>query len=161
MAASIGAAVQIKTGYYVGAKEYDTAHRKIYKYGLIATACSMTMILLANIFKTSLISFFTSEKEISALVSSLLIFSIYIEFGRSLNLIYVGALKGAGDVKFPVFYGIISMWTIMVLGSWILGLKLGLGLIGFWLAIGTEETSRGIVMIFRWKSRKWQNHSLV
>lgn len=161
VAASIGSAVQIKTGYYVGAGEFDTAYRKIYKYSAAATLCSVVMILLTNAVKAPVISIFTREAEVARLVSSLLAFSIYIEFGRSLNLVYVGALKGSGDIKFPVGYGIVSMWSIMVLGSWILGLRLELGIIGFWIAIGTEETSRGIVMLLRWKSRKWQKSALV
>ena len=161
MAASIGSAVQIKTGYYVGAKDFDTAYKKIFKYGLVATCCSMTMMLVVNLAKTPIIGLFTKQPDIFSLVATLLIYSTYIEFGRSLNLTYVGALKGSGDIKFPVTYGIFSMWGIMVLGSWILGIKLGFGLIGFWLAIGTEETTRGIVMLLRWKSRKWQKNSLV
>ena len=87
--------------------------------------------------------------------------SIYLEFGRSLNLIFIGALKGSGDIKFPVFYGMFSNWVIMVLGSYLLGLKLGLGVAGFWLGIGTDETTRGIVMLLRWKSKRWMNKSLV
>jgi Na+-driven multidrug efflux pump len=84
-----------------------------------------------------------------------------MEFGRSLNLVYVGALKGAGDVRFPVLYGICSNWGIMVLGSYILGIKCGLGLIGFWLGIGTDETTRGIVMLLRWRSKRWQKYALI
>ena len=72
-----------------------------------------------------------------------------------------GALKGAGDVRFPVLYGIFSNWGIMVLGSYILGIKMGLGLVGFFLAIGTDETTRGLVMLLRWKSRRWESHSLI
>ncbi len=158
---AIGSAVQIKAGYYVGAREYDTAYRKIFKYSAIATFCSVSFILLTNLIKSPVISMFTKQPEIAQIVSKLLIGSIYIEFGRSLNLIYVGALKGSGDIRFPVGYGIISMWSIIVLGGWFLGIKLGLGIMGFWLAIGTEETSRGIVMLFRWKSRKWQQNTLV
>lgn len=160
-AMAIGNASQIKTGYYVGAKQSDIAYKKIFKYQIIATACSMVMILIINLIKNPIIRIFTNIDEIHALVSTLLIYSTYIEFGRSLNLIYVGALKGAGDVKFPVLYGIFSMWGIMVLGSYILGLKLGLGLVGFWLGIGTDETTRGIVMLFRWKSKRWKKHALV
>lgn len=160
-AMAIGNASQIKTGYYVGAKQSDIAYKKIFKYQIIATACSMFMILVINLTKNPIIRIFTDIDEIHTLVSTLLIYSTYIEFGRSLNLIYVGALKGAGDVKFPVLYGIFSMWGIMVLGSYILGLKLGLGLVGFWLGIGTDETTRGIVMLFRWKSKRWKKHALV
>ena len=99
--------------------------------------------------------------EVVSLVSTLLLLSIYLEFGRSLNLIYIGALKGAGDVKFPVLYGMFSNWVVMVLGSYILGLKLGLGVAGFWLGIGTDETTRGIVMVLRWKSKRWMQKALV
>lgn len=158
---AIGNAVQIKAGYYVGAKEYDTAYHKIFKYSAVATSCSVFFILLTNLIKTPIIALFTHQPEIASIVSTLLIGSIYIEFGRSLNLIYIGALKGSGDVKFPVVYGIISMWSIIVLFGWFLGIKLGMGIMGFWLAIGTEETSRGITMFFRWKSRKWEKSSLV
>ncbi len=160
-AMAIGQASQIKTGYYVGAKQSDIAYKKIFKYQLVATACSMVMILIVNLIKPPIIRIFTDIDEVFNYVSTLLIFSTYIEFGRSLNLIYVGALKGSGDVKFPVLYGIASMWGIMVLGSYIMGIKLGLGLVGFWLGIGTDETTRGIAMLIRWKSKRWQKHALV
>lgn len=161
IAVAIGNATQIKAGYLVGAKQSDVAYKKIFQYQLVATACSMVLILLVNLIKNPIISIFTDIPDLHALVSTLLVYSIYIEFGRSLNLIEVGALKGAGDVKFPVLYGIFSNWGIMVLGSYILGLKCGLGLVGFWLGIGTDETTRGIVMLLRWKSKRWQKHALV
>lgn len=161
VALAIGQATQIKTGYYVGARQSDVAYKKVFKYQLIATVCSMVMIVVVNIAKNPVIRMFTDIEEVYSMVTTLLILSVYIEFGRSLNLIYVGALKGAGDVKFPVLYGIISMWGIMVFGSYILGLKMGLGLAGFWIGIGTDETTRGIVMLLRWKSKRWQKYALV
>ncbi|MCR5045020.1 MAG: MATE family efflux transporter, partial [Treponema sp.] len=99
--------------------------------------------------------------QIVSLVKTLLLLSIYLEFGRSLNLVFIGALKGAGDIKFPVLYGMFSNWCIMVFLSWLLGLKFGLGVAGFWLGIGSDETTRGIVMFFRWKSKRWMQKALV
>lgn len=160
-AISIGQATQIKTGYFVGARQNDIVYKKVFLYQLVATACSMVMMVVVNLVKKPVIGIFTDIPEVFAFVSTLLIYSVYIEFGRSLNLIYVGALKGAGDVRFPVLYGIFSNWTFMVLGSYILGIKFGLGLVGFWLGIGTDETTRGLVMLLRWKSRRWQQHALI
>ncbi len=160
-AVSIGAATQIKAGYYVGARQSEIAYKKVFIYQLVATGCSLLAIFIVNLVKSPIVSIFTDITEVHSLVSTLLLFSIYIEFGRSLNLVYVGALKGAGDIKFPVTYAIFSNWVIMVLGSYILGLKLGLGVVGFWIGIGTDETTRGIVMLLRWKSRRWQKHALV
>ena len=160
-AIAIGQATQIKAGYFVGAKQNEIVYKKVLRYQLVATTCSMVMMVVVNLIKRPVIGIFTDIPEVVGFVSTLLIYSAYIEFGRSLNLIYVGALKGAGDVRFPVLYGIFSNWTFMVLGSYILGLKLGLGLVGFWLGIGTDETTRGFVMLWRWKSRRWQKHALV
>lgn len=160
-AVAVGSATQIKAGYYVGAKQSDIAYKNIFIYSLVATSVSMFMIIVVNLFKSPIVSIFTDIPEVHSLVCTLLIYSAYIEFGRSLNLIYVGALKGAGDIKFPVLYGIASNWGIMVLGSYILGLHFGLGLIGFWIGIGTDETTRGLVMLLRWKSKRWMKHALV
>jgi len=160
-AVAMGQATQIKTGYLVGAKQSDVAYKKVFIYQIIATSASMILMLVANIIKKPVIGLFTDIPEVTALVSTLLIYSTLIEFGRSLNLIYIGALKGAGDVKFPVIYAIFSNWVIHVLGSYILGIKCGLGLVGFWLAIGADEATRGIVMLFRWRSKHWQKHALI
>ena len=160
-AIAIGQATQIKSGYYVGAKQNDIVYKKVFRYQLVATAFSMIMIVVVNLIKNPVIRIFTDIPEVHSLVYTLLLYSAYIEFGRSLNLIYIGGLKGAGDVRFPVLYGIFSNWAIQVLLSYILGIRLGLGLVGFWLGIGTDETTRGLVMLWRWKSRRWQKHALV
>ena len=160
-AIAIGQATQIKSGYFVGAKQNDIVYKKVFRYQLVATTCSMIMIVIVNLIKNPVVRIFTDIPEVHGLVCTLLLYSAYIEFGRSLNLIYIGGLKGAGDVRFPVLYGIFSNWSIQVLLSYILGIKCGLGLVGFWLGIGTDETTRGLVMLLRWKSRRWQKHALV
>ncbi|MBO4319221.1 MAG: MATE family efflux transporter [Treponema sp.] len=161
LAMAIGNAVQIKTGYCVGAGQAEYIYRKVFKYGAIATGCSLFMVVMINLVKPPLIALFTEQPEIISLVSTLLLLSILLEFGRSLNLVFIGALKGSGDILFPVLYGIFSNWVIMVGGSYLLGIRLGLGVAGFWLGIATDETTRGIVMIFRWKSKRWMKKRLV
>lgn len=161
VAIGMGAACQIKAGYYVGAHQAETAYKKMFSYSLVATGVSMSMILLINIFSSPVISLFTRAEDITSIVRNLLLLSILVEFGRSLNLIWIGGLKGAGDIRFPVLYGMCSNWGIMVLLSWLLGLKFGWGVAGCWFGIGLDETTRGIVMIFRWISKRWMTKSLI
>ncbi len=160
-AMSIGTAVQIKTGYFVGARQPEAAYKRLYKYQAVATALSVILIIALNLVKVPVIALFTKVPEIAAMTYTLLFYSIYIEFGRSLNLVTISALKGAGDVKFPVLFGVCSMWGIMVLGSYLLGLRAGWGLVGIWLSIGTDETIRGASMLLRWKSKRWMTKALV
>src|SRR5574344_178761 len=160
LAVSIGNAVQIKTGYYVGAGQSDVAYKKVIKYQCIGSACSIIMILIITIFGRQVASLFTRDEAIIATVRQLLLISIYYETGRSLNLITIAALKGSGDVKFPVLYGICSMWGIMAFGSWLFGIQLGFGLPAVWWSIGSDEFSRGVVMVLRWKSKRWMSKAI-
>lgn len=160
-AMSIGNGAQIKTGYFVGAKRPEDAYRKVYLYQAVGTLISISLVFLLNVFKQPLIGIFTKVREIASVTYSMLFVSFYVETGRSVNLITIPALKGAGDVQFPVMVGIISMWGLGVLGAWFLGLHLGLGMVGVWLAVGTDETIRGIIMLFRWKSKRWMAKAIV
>lgn len=161
LAIAMSGASQIKVGYYVGAHQSETAYKKIYRYWLVACITSISLVFVINLLRDPLISLLTKNPDTVVLVEKLLLVSFYIEFGRSLNLLFISGLKGSGDVNFPVLYGIVSMWSIIVGFGWFLGIKLGLGIVGFWLAVGTEETTRGIVMFFRWKSKRWMKNALV
>ncbi|WP_304224367.1 MATE family efflux transporter [Gracilinema caldarium] len=160
-AMSIGNAAQIKTGYFVGARQPESAYKRVFMYQLAGTMISFTLVLLLNLFKQPLIGIFTHVKEIAQVTYNMLFVSFYVETGRSINLITIPALKGAGDVKFPVMVGIVSMWGLGVFGAWLLGLHFSLGMVGIWLAVGTDETIRGIIMLFRWKSKRWMAKAIV
>jgi Na+-driven multidrug efflux pump len=48
-----------------------------------------------------------------------------------------------------------------VLGAWLLGVHLGLGLVGVWIAMASDEWIRGIIMLLRWRSGVWRRMALV
>jgi Na+-driven multidrug efflux pump len=95
------------------------------------------------------------------MVTAVLFVAIFHEPGRDFNTIIIPALKGAGDIRFPVYVGIVSMWGVSVFGSWLLGLKMGLGLLGVWIAMASDEWLRGLIMLWRWRSGVWKASSLV
>ncbi len=159
-AMSIGNAVQIKTGYFVGAKEPEKAYRRLYRYVGFGILVSLAMITVINLFKIQIIGLFTDEPEIIRITAQVLLVAVYVEFGRAINLITIPGLKGAGDVKFPVFIGMLCMWGIGVLWAWILGIRLGMGLPGIWIAVGSDETIRGFIMLARWKSKRWMTKAI-
>jgi Na+-driven multidrug efflux pump len=158
---SIGSGTQIKVGYYVGKELLEEAHKKVYRYFAVGFLISLVLVIAVNVFKQSILSLFTSNPEILAIASSALFVGLILEPGRNLNTIIIPGLKGAGDVKFPVFIGMIFMWVVGVGGSWLLGIHLGFGLTGIWIALSTDEWVRGLVMLARWRSGAWRNKSLV
>lgn len=78
-----------------------------------------------------------------------------------MNIVLMGSLKSAGDVRFPVIIGVISMWGVAVLFSYFLGIVFGLGLLGVWIAQGLDEWVRGIFAYKRWLSKPWTRKEVV
>ncbi len=160
-ALTVGSAGQLKVGYLVGAKKFDIAERKVWRYFSLAFAFSMTLMLLCYLFRFPIIHIFTKDAATVAMVSTLFLISFFRESGRIPNIVVIPALKGSGDVYYPVICGLIFMWGIGVVGAWFLGIKMGLGLAGVWIAIAADEWIRGIVISMRWKSGAWKSKALV
>ncbi len=157
---ALGQAGQIQTSYFIGKGWVDDILMRIQKYFVVGLLASMSGMVLIYVFRFPIIDLFTQDPEIVALVAMLIAGSIFIESGRVFNLIFISALKGAGDIKFPVQMGILSMWGVAVVSSYLFGLHWGFGVIGAWLAIGMDEWLRGIIMLRRWRSKVWTRFSL-
>jgi putative MATE family efflux protein len=158
---AIGQGTQILVGHQVGAGKLEEAYQRCMRSLKIAIIVSTGMAVVFYLFSNQLFSIFTSNPEILATGSFLLLLTIILEPGRAFNLVVINCLRAAGDVRFPVYLGILSMWGVAVSTSYILGIYYGLGLIGIWIAFIFDEWLRGVLMLWRWRGRKWQQMSFV
>jgi putative MATE family efflux protein len=158
---SIGSAGQLRVGYLVGAGRHDDAKHRVYRYFALGLLISMVLVVTLQLVHRPVLGLFSQDPRVLELAASVLIVSLVLEPGRTLNIIVIPALKGAGDIRFPVYVGIASMWTIAVIGAWVLGVRLGLGLVGVWIAMAADEWFRGVVMLLRWRSGAWRRIALV
>lgn len=160
-ALAIGQATQIQTGYYIGKGWAESITKRVQIYFLVGFASSVTVASTIYFMRDAILTLFTQQPEILALAGSLMMGSILLEAGRVFNLIFISALKGAGDIKFPVQMGILSMWGLGVVFSYLLGIHWGYGVFGAWMAIALDEWFRGIIMAVRWRSQVWLKYKLV
>ncbi|MCF7352951.1 MATE family efflux transporter [Vibrio sp. CK2-1] len=152
---ALGQGAQIQTSYYVGKGWVEDIFKRVTTYYLVGLSVTMGIIGVIFIMRYSIIGLFTDNLEIIAMVASLLLGAFFVESGRCANLIFIAALKGAGDIKFPVQIGILSMWGLSVVFSYLLGIHWVYGVLGVWVALGIDEWVRGVVMILRWRSKRW------
>ncbi len=158
---SIGNAAQIKVGYFVGAGFAGEAKRKVYRYFLLGFAVSLFMAIIVKLLQVPLMDIFTKNDVVHELAFTVLLLAILHEPGRAFNVIIIPALKGAGDIRFPVYIGIIFMWSVGVLLSYVFGISLGWGLLGIRLALALDEWVRGLIMLLRWRGGRWTTKALV
>lgn len=154
-------ATSIIVGHSVGANEYDFAYKRVIKSLKKSLVISVAIAITNCLISPLTLSLFTNNHDIIQLSQKVLFICIFLEIGRTANLVIINSLRAAGDVKFPMYLGMASMWGVAVLFSYILGIVLNLGLIGIWIAMAMDEILRGIVVFIRWKKGSWRNKRVV
>jgi len=153
-------ATQIMIGHLIGAGKKDEAYKTCIRSLKLSIMVSFFVAIVFAIFGKTLLGLFTEDMNIINLGSILFIITIILEPGRTFNLVIGHSLKGAGDAKYILILGLLSMWLVLVLMSYVLGIVMGLGLVGVWIAFAADEWLRGIMMLKRWKSRKWEEKAV-
>jgi putative MATE family efflux protein len=158
---AIGQGTQILIGHMIGAGKIEDAYERALKSLKLSIFISLTTAGIVYLVAKPFLGVFTDNGSIIEAGTVLLLMTIALEPGRAFNLVMISSLRAAGDVKFPVYIGIIVMWGVSVTFAWFFGIFLGLGLIGIWIGFIADEWLRGLLMLRRWKQRYWVRMSFV
>ncbi len=144
-------------GQFIGAKDLKMARKSGYTAikigGLIGTV--MAIVFLA--FPKQLIALISKDSEVIALGSKLLMLLSITRITEGIGICSSGGLRGAGDMKFPMFVGLIYAWTIFVPLAYLLGNVLHKGAIGAWVSVALYIALYGITVFIRFLGGKWQS----
>ncbi|WP_404330931.1 MATE family efflux transporter [Mesobacillus maritimus] len=158
---AIGQGTQILIGYKVGAREFDKAYLQLLKSLKLSIIITMAITVVIVAIREPILGVFTDNKEIIKEGSKVLLLCLILEPGRTFNIVVISSLRAAGDAVFPVKMALVSMWGISVPLAYFLGITMGFGLSGIWMAFIIDEWFRGIIMYIRWRSRVWEKKVLV
>lgn len=131
------------------AKEYGRTCRIV---GL-CISCILAVLYFAG--ARFVMGCFFDEENIIDIGVSIVYVIVIIVFLQISQVIYMGALRGAGDTLYTAIASMISVTIIRTLGSYLGGYVLGLGIIGIWLGIIADQLSRFIFGSIRFKQGKW------
>lgn len=149
-------------GQCMGHKDIDQA-RKIVRNFLGAGAVCYTIAgLLFWPFFTPILSLFHPPVEIIADIRLLLMLSsvLYIPLW-GFSFLVPAALRAGGDAKFTSITSMLSMWLFRVSLGYFLGVTLGYGILGVWIAMFSEWGVRGIIFTLRFRGKKWYLHRVI
>lgn len=161
IAYSAAVATQIIVGHSVGAGNYDFAYKKVLKTLRFGLLVSISLAIVNWLLSPYTFGFFTKDINVAELGSLVMLVCIFLEIGRTTNLVVIMSMKASGDVKFPTFLAIFSMWGLSVLIAYICGIVLGWGLVGIYIGMAADEIFRAVVVLIRWIRGTWRNKSVV
>lgn len=146
----------ILVGQYVGQLRYRAAYilgNYIKRFAMRLTLAVAAVLAIGGRF---ILEALTDNQWIIETGTYIFIIDWFLSAGRVKNVFACGTLRAAGDVVYPVIVGVIFQWTVAVGLAWVVGIPMGFGLLGFWVAFALDENLRGIVLMRRWHSKRWQ-----
>ena len=117
------------------------------------------MVLL---FFDGLASFYNAPPEVIPLVyQCIVITGITHPFLHPIGFTLPSVFRAAGDGFYCTLSTLLIMWIVRVFGGYVLGVWLGMGVIGVWIAMVLDWVVRCIMFPIRFHGRKWLMHKVV
>ena len=146
---SIGAATTIRVSHCYGARnigELSLAAKASYHLVLAWNAFASVIFITLRHFIPAL---FTTNPEVIAIASELLIFVALFQLSDGIQNVSVGILRGIQDVKIIMPIAFVSYWLLNLPVGYLLGFTLGMGPSGLYLGFSFGLTAAAVMMILR------------
>jgi putative MATE family efflux protein len=150
-----GIAASALVGQALGAKNPDEANAATYE---ALKQTSLMMVILGGLmalFPQPLLAFFVHDAEVIAAGIIPLQIAGAFQIAMGANFVLSGALRGAGDTRWPLYTKVISTWGLRLPITFIVLLSGG-GLVGVWIAMGADFCSQAILAYVRFRQGKWR-----
>ena len=143
-------------GQSYGAKLYRQAKSLMRKMCLYTSAMQAAIGLPLLLFLEPMIASYGPSAESAATAKLILTISVLIHpFLYATAFVLPQSLRAVGDARQPMLISIISLLTLRIFGSWLLGVRLGYGVLGIWLSMFADWVGRSAGFVYRMERNLW------
>ncbi len=174
-ALGIGIATTVLVGRYIGAGRPDLARKRAHAGVLAAMAYMGLCGLIFFIFRYPLVSFLVKgpsagapvaqaqiAQEIVRIGTQIMICAAVFQLFDAVGIVFIGALRGAGDTRWPMLITIVLSWGLIILGGSALALLApALGSVGPWIAASIYVIVLSLLVTWRFESGAWRQIDLL
>lgn len=159
-------------GQNIGAGKIDRVKKGLQRTLVMSSATAVFITLLVIVFKTPLMSLFTTDQSVIHIGGGYLtiVTSFYLLFTWMFT--YGGVMRGAGDTLVPMFITLISLWLIRIPAAVFLsqesisflGINIrgaGLGESGIWWSIPSGWAFGMILSIIYYQTGRWKSKTVM
>lgn len=140
-------------GASIGAKRLNDA----FEYGVLSTGVTVVVMsilgILMFIFCPWMARWFTDDPAVIDQIVTALRIDAFAQPAVAMSFVLAGALQGAGDTKTPMYSTAIGMWGLRIVGVYVLGILLDLGIAGVWLALLIDLYVRSLFLWLQFRKK--------
>lgn len=153
---AFGMATTTLVGQGLGAREPDFAEKAAAEARKLGVYIVTAVGIVFFFFGRWLMWLYTDNAEVIAIGARVLkIIALALPF-QTTQFIMRGALRGAGDTKWPLYTTAIGIWGFRVLLGYLFGIVLGWRLIGVWIGMACDQVIRAFVIMWRFRLGTWK-----
>jgi len=108
------------------------------------------------LFGSQLVRLYSADPQIIGMGRLILRLAAFAQPAMGFYSIIAGALRGAGDTRYPLYITFAGMWTLRIGLAYFLVQSLGLGLVGVWLAVNADQWLRAFLVLMRFRGGRWK-----
>ncbi len=149
----MGAATSVRVSYFLGRLDIAEAKRTAFSGFHLILAMAVILNFAFWQIRFPVGSLFTDNNTVRWMLTGLFLPMVIYQFGDCLQITFANALRGIMDVKFLMLASFIAYFVISLPLSYCLGIYLGIGLVGIWMAFPFGLTSAGLMFLFRFLFR--------
>ncbi|MDG2054057.1 MAG: MATE family efflux transporter [Phycisphaerales bacterium] len=168
-AVGLSVATNSLVGKYIGAGKPDVAVKRA-RLSLVVAMSYMTLCtVLFIVFRNPLVEIFiggnATLEQIDVIIvmgGKLMICAAFFQTVDAIGIVYTGALRGAGDTKWPSMITVVFSWTLIIgLGWLITTFWPQLQALGPWIGAAIYVIAFGITMGIRFEGGAWRRIKLL
>ncbi|SDR84846.1 multidrug resistance protein, MATE family [Polaribacter sp. KT25b] len=161
VATGLSVAAMVRVGNQKGLQSYKELRRIAFSIFLLGVLLAMFFALLFFIFHKNLphmyvdlkdVTNYMDNMEVVSIAANLLIAAAFFQISDSIQVVFLGALRGLQDVKVPTILTFISYWVVGFPVSYFLGSEEMYGSFGIWLGLLAGLTTASILLFIRFNS---------
>lgn len=149
-------------GQCVGASDYDQATyyiKKLMKISYIVTAIIGGLVIVALPW---ILDLYTLSNEARSFTYILVIMHNVMAFAlHPTAFVLPNGMRAAGDVKYSMYVGIGSMLVFRLGAAVLFGIVFNMGIIGVWIAMGSDWLCRSVFFMMRFVRGKWKEFKVI
>jgi MATE family multidrug resistance protein len=155
-AVGISIATTTLVGRYIGSGEIGLVARSLRSSMWLGGALAAVIATLFMTIPSQLLGLFTSDPAVLRYGGPLLLVGAFYQLFDAVAIVADGALRGAGDTRWPFVVRTLMSWAVFLPLAWTLAVHLDMGLTGAWLGGLGSVVLLACSLAWRFRAGAWQ-----